>query len=136
MASLKDAEQARSESADLLRDLGAHAISVEPDLEDLPTEPTGSAPAPAEPASSPTKVSSAKPKPASRRRIRYAVVAWFDGEPPESVPSQIHVEHRRGSAAVPVKIRRSEPFRPEPTSADEPESTQADEPKPDVFRPE
>jgi hypothetical protein len=129
--------------------LGAHAISVEPDVEDLPAEPTtsptestGSGHEPAKPAVSPgkaappTKATSGKPRPASRRRTTYVVVAWFEGEPPESVPSQIHVEHRRGNAAVPVKIRRSESFRPEPTSTDEPESTQADEPKPDVFRPE
>jgi hypothetical protein len=136
MASLKDAEQARAESADLLRDLGAHAISVESD-QDVSIEPVASL---TEPAASPTKAAASstkavasqtkapgKTKPASRRRPRWSVVAWFDGDPPESVPSEIQVAHRRGSAAVPVKIRRSEQFQPEPASG---------EPESDVLRPE
>jgi hypothetical protein len=155
MASLKDAEQARTESADLLRDLGAHAISVEPDVEEVPAEPAApTANPPSKPTASPTattasstKANSGKTKPASRRRTKWSVVAWFDGDPPDAVPSEVHVAHRRGSAAVPVKVRRSEQFQPETTlvsgSASGPTSVGGSGPEPtsakpesDVFRPE
>lgn len=138
MASLRDAEQARAEASDLLRELGAHAISVEPDPGEVPLQPVATpverttAPTKAAttgPTTGPTKAAtkaepgrgagSAAPKSARHPRSTYAVVAWFEGEPPDSVPAQIHVAHRRGTSAVPVKIRRAEAFAPEqpPTAA-------------------
>jgi hypothetical protein len=129
MASLKDAEQARTEASDLLRNLGAHAISVEQDFD----EATPKAVEPGQPKSAPTAGptgAAAGSKAAAHPRSKYAVVAWFDQDPPDSVPAEIQVSHKRGSSAVPVKIRRAEAFAPEGLPS------AAAKPGPDDFRPE
>jgi phosphatidylserine/phosphatidylglycerophosphate/cardiolipin synthase-like enzyme len=84
MATLKDAERARAESAEQLRELGAHAISVEEGNDDQPTEETA-----------------AKPS--------YVVVAYFDQEPP-AMPNDLEVGSGKKARKVPLKTRRSGRF--------------------------
>lgn len=98
MATLREAERAREQSSEYLRHLGAHAVSVE----EAGNEATS--------AKSATVKLHRAGKPQSDR---YAVVAWFDHDPPEPIPR--HLEIRRGprKTDVPLKVRRSERFQPE-----------------------
>ena len=151
MASLRDAERAREEASEHLRLLGAHAISVEEDPDEIeatafarpldgtpgevepprgpaPAEPRlpgsqapgGQAPtepglpgsqAPAEPGL-PTEPGLPGAAPKERRR-GFAVVAWFSGSPPPTLPRCIEVRAGTRTTEVPLRVRRSEPFRAE-----------------------
>jgi hypothetical protein len=99
VASLKDAQQAREQSAEFLRTLGAHAISVE---EADPDE-----------AGERVKAKGAAPHRARPRRQAYAVVAWFEEEPPPALPDRLEVKSGKRTKDVPLKVRREERFRPE-----------------------
>jgi len=98
MASLNDAERAREQTSELLRELGAHAISVE---EEPAEAPDGGAPGGGVPARR------------HRRRRGFAVVAWFSEEPPATLPEHLEVRVGTRTKAVPLRARRSERFRAE-----------------------
>ena len=95
MATLEDAELAREQQADDLRELGAHAISVELAPEEVPPRPN---------------LGHSR----SRRphRESYAVVAWFAGEPPE-LPDAVEVTRSGRKAKVPLRVRQEPVFQPE-----------------------
>jgi hypothetical protein len=95
MASLKDAERAREQSADHLRRLGAHAISVE--------EAEGE---------EESERASRRSKRQSVGRKSYVVVAWFEHDP-LGLPERLEVSHEGGTKKVPLRIRREGRFRPE-----------------------
>jgi hypothetical protein len=102
VATLKDAERARSDSAEQLRELGAHAISVEE--EESADEPNE------------TEVSdstSARPK-----KSQYVVVAYFEEDPPPTMPESLQVQAGRKTRDVPLKAKRSERFQIEPAIDD------------------
>lgn len=98
MASLTDAERAREQTSELLRELGAHAISVE---EEPDGAPEGGVPG--------GGVLARR----HRRRRGFAVVAWFTGEPPATLPEHVEVRVGTRTKAVPLRARRSERFRAE-----------------------
>ncbi len=90
MATLKDAELARERSSEYLRGLGAHAVSVE-------EEP---------PATD-------EPDAAGKQPRAYAVVAWFEDDPPTTLPEGLEVPAGSKTRVVPLRARRAERFRPE-----------------------
>ena len=99
VATLKDAERARSDSAEQLRELGAHAISVEEEDE------------PAEEPNEPQAAESPPPRP---RKSQYVVVAYFDEDPPPTMPETLQVQAGKKTRDVPLKAKRSERFQIEP----------------------
>lgn len=98
MATLEDAELARSVSAENLRRLGAHSISVEEADE--------------EPLDGRRSVRRGK-KDRSSKHPSFAVVAWFEDEPPESLPEELEITHAGRTKSVPLKARREDRFQPE-----------------------
>ena len=119
MATLKDAEQARVEMADQLQAYGAHAISVhELDPEEAATEGAEGAKTAegaegaegAEDTMDAEDAEGASRPSRSRRRPSYEVVAWFDDEPPDTLPAEIEVRRGSRKVMVPVRVRREERF--------------------------
>lgn len=152
MATLREAERARDETAEELRRLGAHAISVEEETEALDAElgtlgaelgtsaatagtlaaeaepALGGLPAEVPPGAGPLTV--AEPpadlppveEPVAeragdtrrpRRRRSFAVVAWFDGDPPVGLPRDVEIQAGTRTRIVPLRVRRAEQFRAE-----------------------
>lgn len=152
MATLREAERARDETAEELRRLGAHAISVEEETEALEAEigalaaepgalaaaesgplaaaepaldgppaealagadlltvaePAGHLPAGAEPVAE-RAGDTRRP----RRRRSFALVAWFDGDPPVGLPRSVEIQAGTKTKVVPLRVRRAEQFRAE-----------------------
>lgn len=175
MATLREAEQARDEYAEALRQLGAHAISVEEETEALdaelgadPTEPpvaasaqpgggaaqfgggaaeptqdgeatlssaagtdTGPGPGagtgeqsgagPADEESRADRSVGAEPvadqatgdAPGPQKGRSFAVVAWFEGDPPADLPRDLEIQVGTRTKVVPLRARRTERFRAE-----------------------
>lgn len=169
MATLREAEQARDEAAEALRQLGAHAISVEEETEALDAElgaipaeppvaggaaqtgggaaeppqdggatsssgagtdigdgpgagtgePSGAGPADEEsPAdlpvgAAPVADQSAGDAPRPQKRRSFAVVAWFEGDPPVGLPRDLEIQAGTRTKVVPLRARRTERFRAE-----------------------
>lgn len=106
MATFKDADKARQVSSEQLRALGAHAISVEE----------------TEPADDPSQAVSGEPN--------FAVVAYFDDEPPEHAPETLEIKAGKTTRSVPLRTRRSEKFQIEQAGREgpwEPESSPSSE---------
>jgi len=103
VASLKDAERAREQTSEDLRRLGAHAISVE-------EEPDEVADGEILHGEAPRGETSGRQR---RRRRRFAVVAWFAGEPPAAFPTCVQVRAGARTTTVPLRVRRGEQFRAE-----------------------
>jgi hypothetical protein len=179
MATLREAEQARDETAEALRRLGAHAISVEEETEALdaelgaiaveptaagraaqpgggavqPTvagggaaestvpggaisssgagtdvgartgagtvEQSGAGPADDEsPADLPVGAEPVADQAAGdalrpQKRRSFAVVAWFEGDPPVDLPRDLEIQAGTRTKVVPLRARRTERFRAE-----------------------
>lgn len=129
MATLRDAERAREQAAELLRGLGAHAISVEEEVEDVAGAPPGATPgrqppAPARPdavggagpveaGTGPARAEAVAGAPPTKRRRSFALVAWFADEPPADLPDSVEVHGGTRARTVPLLIRRVERFRAE-----------------------
>lgn len=113
MARLRDAERAREDSSEQLRQLGAHAISVEEEGE---AESASGAPTSKSTSHAPSKQS-------------YVVVAYFENEPPSSVPEHLEVQAGKKTMTVPLKTKRSETFHIEQAGSEgpwEPESLKSE----------
>ena len=96
MATFKDADKAREVSAEQLRELGAHAISVEE----------------TEPADNPEQAASGEPN--------FAVVAYFDDEPPEHVPETLEINAGKKTRTVRLMTKKSEKFQIEQAGGEGP----------------
>jgi hypothetical protein len=90
MATLTDAERARAQKAEFLRQLGAHAISVEP-VENLTDEETT--------------------RTAKRKTAEFAVIAYFEEPPEEPLPETLEVRHGNRRLRVPLALRLAPRFR-------------------------
>jgi len=124
VATLNDAELAREQTAEYLRGLGAHAISVEelPPPEDERPEPATDGGAigtvgatRGAGAAAGVDATSRAPAPVrqQRRRREFVVVAWFADEPPEALPERLEVKAGTRTRTVPLQARREERFRAE-----------------------
>ena len=96
MATFKDANKAREDSAEQLRELGAHAISVEE----------------TEPADDPSQAAASEPS--------YAVVAYFDDVPPEHVPHDLEIQAGKKTRTVPLMTKQTEKFHIEQAGSEGP----------------
>jgi len=120
MATLNEAEAARVDASEQLRQMGAHAVSVE---DEQPDEAAPVAPADAVDIAGPgtgehEAAESARPK---RKQRSYVVVAYFDHDPPDELPEQIEVQTGKRKRIVPLKARQSPRFRPESLGVEEAE---------------
>lgn len=142
MATLREAERAREETADELLRLGAHAISVEELTETLDAETgagaggagaggtgAGGASSAAEPGNAAFAATAAGEgargtaggsragrEPVGepgRERSSFAVVAWFADEPPADLPRELMIKVGTRTKVVPLRARRAEGFRAE-----------------------
>ncbi len=106
MATLKEAEQAREETAEHLRRLGAHAISVE-------EETPGPLEAPNDETMGAGEVGAAGGLPRPGRPRTFVVVAWFADQPPADLPQTLEIRTGTRTKVVPLRSRRAERFRAE-----------------------
>jgi hypothetical protein len=123
MATLKDAEQARTQASEQLLGLGAHAISVEEEPpDDAAADPdaatgTRGTAVTAEEVEAGEGVETSDDAvdggPRRRRRRAFAVVAWFAEEPPADLPQALEVGGGTRKKVVPLRVRRAERFRAE-----------------------
>jgi hypothetical protein len=84
MASLNEAERAREQQSEYLRELGAHAIGIEP-----------------------LKSRSRKKERAGQR---FVVVAYFDQKPAHQLPESLEVQSGKKKLKVPLMLRLAPRF--------------------------
>jgi hypothetical protein len=95
MATLTQAERARAQKAEFLRQLGAHAISVEPvdSLTDAEIKSAGGG-------------SDAR----RRKAAGFAVIAYFEEAPKEPLPETLEVRSGNRRLQVPLALRLAPRF--------------------------
>jgi hypothetical protein len=118
MATLTDAERARAQKAEFLRQLGAHAISVEPvdNLTDEEAKGTADAAGKARKANTDevgTRSTSRGGRSNEQRRktAEFAVIAYFEEAPKEPLPETLEVRRGNRRLRVPLALRLAPKFR-------------------------
>jgi hypothetical protein len=95
MATLTDAERARAQKAEFLRQLGAHAISVEPVANLTDEEAKGAA---------------GRSNVQRRKTAEFAVIAYFEEAPKEPLPETLEVWSGNRRLRVPLALRLAPRF--------------------------
>src|SRR5688572_17134473 len=113
MATLTDAERARAQKAEFLRQLGAHAIGVEP--VDNATEREAKRTAGAAGKSRKSNTADARKRSTSRggtsnvhtpkRNSEFAVIAYFEEAPKEPLPETLEIRSGNRRLRVPLALR-------------------------------
>jgi hypothetical protein len=118
VATLTDAERARAQKAEFLRQLGAHAISVEPvdNLTDEEAKGTAGAAGRARKANTAElgkrSTSQGGGSNAQKRKIaEFAVIAYFEEAPKEPLPETLEVRSGNRRLKVPLALRVAPRFR-------------------------
>jgi hypothetical protein len=118
MATLTDAERARAQKAEFLRQLGAHAISVEPvdNLSDEEANGLASAAGKSRKANTDAmgKKSTSRGSRSNAQRRKspeFAVIAYFEEAPKEPLPETLEVRSGNRRLKVPLALRLAPRFR-------------------------
>jgi hypothetical protein len=118
MATLTDAERARAQKAEFLRQLGAHAISVEPvdNLTDEEAKGTAGEAGKARKANAAGigKRSTSRGNRSNvqtRKTADFAVIAYFEEAPKEPLPETLEVWSGKRRLKVPLGFRLAPRFR-------------------------
>jgi hypothetical protein len=118
MATLTDAERARAQKAEFLRQLGAHAISVEPvdNLTDQETKGTAGTAGKAGKANT-DEIAERSTSRGGRSNVHrrktadFAVIAYFEEAPKEPLPETLEVRSGNRRLKVPLALRLAPRFR-------------------------